>query len=88
MGGGSAGWAGAGMIYGALIGLPWFAISAVTWERPDYQARESRMSFVEGARLVARHRNYRQLMGLYLCGRVSMDLVGAMMVLFFTYWIG
>jgi GPH family glycoside/pentoside/hexuronide:cation symporter len=88
LGGGPAGWATAGAIFGVMIALPWLAIYAVTWERPDFQTRESRMSFLEGARLVARHRNYRQLMGLYLCGRVSMDLVGAMMVLYFTYWVG
>jgi GPH family glycoside/pentoside/hexuronide:cation symporter len=88
LGGGPAGWALGGVVFGIGIALPWFAIYAATWERPDFQARESRMSFLEGALLVAHHRSYRQLMGLYLCGRVSMDLVGAMMVLYFSYWIG
>jgi glycoside/pentoside/hexuronide:cation symporter, GPH family len=88
LGGGAAGWATAGALFGVGIALPWLAIYAVTWERPDFQTRGSRMSFLEGSRLMARHRNYRQLMALYLCGRVSMDLIGAMMVLYFTYWIG
>jgi len=88
LGGGPRGFALAGVLYGVLMALPWFAIYATTWERADFQRRPVRMSFFEGARLLARHRNYRQLVGLYLCGRVSMDLVGVMLILYFTYWIG
>jgi sugar (glycoside-pentoside-hexuronide) transporter len=88
LGGGSEGWLLAGCLYGITLALPWFAIYRVTWERPDFRSRESQMSFLEGTRLLTRHKNYRQLMGLYLCGRVSMDLVGAMLVLYFTFWIG
>ena len=29
-----------------------------------------------------------QLVGLYLCGRVSMDLIGAMLILYFTHCLG
>jgi GPH family glycoside/pentoside/hexuronide:cation symporter len=88
LGGGAEGFALAGVGFGVALALPWLAIYAVTWERSEFQSRAPRMSFVEGVRLLARHRSYRQLMGLYLCGRVSMDLVGVMLILYFTYWIG
>jgi Na+/melibiose symporter-like transporter len=38
--------------------------------------------------MVARHRAFRQLVGLYLCGRVAMDLLGAMLILYFTHFMG
>ena len=87
LGGGSEGFARVALVYGVMLSAPWFAVYRATWERPEFQHRESQMSFVEGLRIVARHRNYRQLMGLYLCGRISMDLVAAMLVLYFAYWI-
>jgi Na+/melibiose symporter-like transporter len=39
-------------------------------------------------RVTAQHRNFRYLTGLYLAGRVAMDLVGAMLILYFTHYIG
>jgi sugar (glycoside-pentoside-hexuronide) transporter len=88
LGGGATGFALAGGAYGVMLALPWLAIFAVTWERPDFATRPVRMSFLDGARLVARHAAFRRLTGMYLCGRVSMDLVGAMLILYFTHWIG
>jgi GPH family glycoside/pentoside/hexuronide:cation symporter len=86
-GGGHAGYAAAGALYGALVAAPWFAIYAVTWERPDFQARESSLSFLAGVRLAARHANFRRLVGLFLCGRIAMDLTAAMLILYFTLWL-
>jgi Na+/melibiose symporter-like transporter len=88
LGGGGTGFALAGVGFGVLMALPWFAIFRITWERPDFQARPARMSFLEGARLVARHASFRKLTGMYLCGRVAMDLVGAMLILYFSHWMG
>ena len=86
-GGGPSGFMAAGALYGAIVALPWAAIYAVTWERPDFQSRESAMPFFAGVRLAARHANFRRLVGLFLCGRVAMDLVGAMLILYFTLWL-
>jgi Na+/melibiose symporter-like transporter len=86
-GGGSAGFMAAGAIYGAIIAAPWLAIWAVTWERPDFQSREANVSFFAGVRLAARHANFRRLVGLFLCGRVAMDLVAAMLILYFELWL-
>jgi sugar (glycoside-pentoside-hexuronide) transporter len=88
LGGGSAGFALTGVVYGVLMAAPWFAVYAVTWERPEFQSREARLGFVAGARLLVRHRTFRQLTGLYLCGRISMDLIGAILILYFTHVIG
>lgn len=87
-GGGAQGFALAAAAYGIFLALPWFAIYAATWERPSFQTREARLSLAEGIRVVARHRAFRQLMGFYLCGRVSIDLMSAMLLLYFAYWIG
>jgi Na+/melibiose symporter-like transporter len=87
-GGGPEGFMAAGALYGAVVAVPWLAIWAVTWERPDFQAREAVMPFFAGVRLAARHANFRRLVGLFLCGRVAMDLVGAMLLLYFTLWLG
>jgi GPH family glycoside/pentoside/hexuronide:cation symporter len=46
------------------------------------------LGFLEGARLLLRHRSYRKLVGLYLHARIAVDLIGAMFLLYFTYWIG
>jgi sugar (glycoside-pentoside-hexuronide) transporter len=88
LGGGPEGFALAGVAFGVLLAAPWFAIFAATWERPDFQARQTAMSFLDGARLIVKHDSFRKLTALYLCGRVSMDLVGAMLILYFTLWIG
>ena len=87
LGGGPGGFMAAGALYGAIVAAPWLAIYAVTWERPDFQAREAEMSFFDGVRLAARHANFRRLVGLFLCGRIAMDLVGAMLILYFTLWL-
>jgi sugar (glycoside-pentoside-hexuronide) transporter len=88
LGGGSEGFAAAGALYGLMIAVPWFAIWAATWERPEFQARGAQMPFFEGVRIAARNANFRRLVGMYLCGRVAMDLVGAMLILYFTLWLG
>ena len=58
LGGDAAGWQRAAWILGAWIALPWLAVWAVSFERPDF-VRPAQMGFVEGARLLARHRAYR-----------------------------
>jgi len=88
LGGGPEGFALAGVGYGVLMAAPWLAIYAATWERPDFQSRPAKLSFGQGIQLLARHTSFRRLTGLYLCGRVSMDLTGAMLILYFTHWLG
>jgi GPH family glycoside/pentoside/hexuronide:cation symporter len=87
-GGGAAGYAATGWLYGALVALPWFAVHAVTWERPDYQARSVHISFRQALGMLTAHRSFRRLVGLYVCGRIAMDVVGAMLIVYFTHVIG
>jgi len=87
-GGGSEGFAAAGVLFGVVLAAPWLAIHRVSWERPDFQERRSQSSFVAGLRLLMAHGTFRRLTAMYLCGRVSMDLIGAMLILYFTHYLG
>jgi len=87
-GGGAEGYAATGWLYAVLLALPWLAVHAVTWERPDFQARSAQISFGQAMRMLAAHRSFRRLTGLYVCGRISMDVVGAMLIVYFTHVIG
>ena len=88
LGGGEPDYAAAGIAFGVLLTVPWFAVWAATFERPQFAARPTQESLLDGLRTVARHRNFRLLMGMYLTGRIAMDLISALMILYFTYWIG
>ncbi len=88
LGGGSQGFAAAGALFGVLLAAPWFVLHRASWERPDFQERTPHSSFALGLRLLLVHANFRRLTAMYLCGRVSMDLIGAMLILYFTYFIG
>ncbi len=46
------------------------------------------MSLRQGMRVLAQHATFRKLAALYLCGRISMDVVGAMLIVYFTHVIG
>lgn len=87
-GGGEEGYALVGMVYGLLLVFPWLAIFRNSWEQPEYQTRRHETSFVEGVRMLARNRAFRQLTGLYICGRITMDVVGAMLIVYFAHVIG
>ncbi|UCE86795.1 MAG: MFS transporter [Deltaproteobacteria bacterium] len=86
LGGGVGGYSAMGVIAGVWVMLPWFAVYRVTWERSNFR-REVSTGFLDALKGIARHRSYQRLLGLYLFGRMAMDLVGAMLVFYFTYWI-
>jgi sugar (glycoside-pentoside-hexuronide) transporter len=85
LGGGPGGFELAGICFGFMIALPWVAVYLGSWERPEFQQRASSLPLREGLRLVAGHRTFRQLIGLYLLGRTAMDLAGAMMILYYAH---
>lgn len=87
-GGGGPGFAAAGVLYGFLMTLPWLAMKWVTFERPEFAQRTATTPILESFQIALRRRSFVQLMGFYLTGRVAMDLVGAMLILYFTYWLG
>lgn len=87
-GGGPEGFMTTGIVFGFVVAVPWYAVYLATWERPDFQTRDSAMSFADGAKLLLAHPAFRRLTAMYLSGRVAMDLIGAMLILYFTHWIG
>jgi sugar (glycoside-pentoside-hexuronide) transporter len=87
-GGGSAGFLAAGGIYGVALALPWLAVHRVSFERPEFQKRGAEAGLREALVAVWKHRSFAQLTGLYLFGRIAMDLVGALVILYMTHWIG
>jgi GPH family glycoside/pentoside/hexuronide:cation symporter len=85
LGGGPEGYALAGIGYGVAIALPWLAVVAVSWERPDYQRQPVHLSVREAVSIVSRQKTFQRLIGLYLTGRVAIDLAGATLILYFTH---
>ncbi len=88
LGGDEPDYTAAGIVFGVLVALPWFAVWAATFERPEFAGRVAQEPLLQGLRTVARHRNFSLLIGMYLTGRIAMDLISALMILYFTYWIG
>lgn len=87
LGGGAAGFASAGMLLAVWVTLPWFFVYRVTFERAGFE-REAVAPFLGAVTSLARHASYRILCGLFLAARVAVDIVGAMFLFFFTYWLG
>jgi sugar (glycoside-pentoside-hexuronide) transporter len=88
LGGGTAGFATAGVLFGIATGLPWLAVWACSWERPELHTTPGTMGLREGLVVLWQHIAYRKLVIFYLCGRVAMDLIGATLLLYFSYIVG
>jgi sugar (glycoside-pentoside-hexuronide) transporter len=86
-GGGAAGYAGAGAVLGLWLVLPWPFVYRASFERPGFQ-RDSHEAFLHSIGSLARHPAYVRLTGLFLLGRVAIDLASTMFVYYFTYWLG
>jgi sugar (glycoside-pentoside-hexuronide) transporter len=88
LGGGAPGFARAGALFGVMVALPWLAVFAASFERPGFRDRPSESRFRESIAQTFRHRSFVRLTGIYIMGRIAMDLVGALLILYMTYWIG
>ncbi len=86
-GGEAAGFAWMGVLFGIWVALPWFMVFLATREREHKPSEKPRASFAHGLRLLARHNTYRRLCGMYLFGRMAMDVAGAMFIYYFDYWL-
>ncbi|MAE95478.1 MAG: hypothetical protein CL910_12525 [Deltaproteobacteria bacterium] len=84
LGGDSAGYQTMGLLAGCYVVLPWIFVYGVTWERPDFQ-RPSGTRFFASLASLFRHRSYAILTGLYLLGRVAIDMTSSMFIVYFTY---
>ncbi|MFP6665521.1 MAG: MFS transporter [Deltaproteobacteria bacterium] len=88
-GGGHEGWALAGLCYGVFLILPWVWVHRVSFERPEFRRPQVEVPPLIPSLLSAlRQKSFVRLVALYLCGRLAMDLVGAMLILYVTYWLG
>jgi GPH family glycoside/pentoside/hexuronide:cation symporter len=87
LGGDGDAWTQTAAMAAVWITLPWLAVYAASFERPEYQNR-SRLGFVAGARVVWRHSAFRILASFYILARIAVDMIGAMFLLYFAYWIG
>jgi GPH family glycoside/pentoside/hexuronide:cation symporter len=87
LGGDSAAWATTAAATAVWLVVPWFAVYAVSFERPGY-AKSTPLGFLDGLRALAAHRAYRNLSTLYILARIAVDMIGAMLLLYFAYWIG
>ena len=87
-GGGSEGFAMVGLLYGIIVSLPWLAVWRASFERAEFRAREVTVGFATSLRQAFQHRAFVRLTAIYLVGRIAMDLLGALMILYFSYWIG
>jgi len=88
LGGGAPGFAAAGALVGACLVPPWLVVHRVTFERPAFRAEGSSASFADALRAIRANRPFRRLLGLFLAGRVAMDVIGALMILYVSFWLG
>jgi len=87
LGGGAAGYALAGSVLGVWLILPWPAVFAVSFERPQEHNTRQEGSVFQGMRELAQHPSYLRLCALFLTCRISVDVVGLSFLFYFTYWL-
>jgi sugar (glycoside-pentoside-hexuronide) transporter len=85
-GGGARGWATVGLAAGLYLVLPWPFLFRSTFERAGF-SRPSHQPFFASLMSLARHPAYRSLTGLFLLGRIAIDLASTMFIYYFTYWL-
>ncbi len=88
LGGGTVGWAVGGGCLGFFLMLPWFWVLRVSFERPEFRRAQVEVPPLLPSLVSAlRQKSFLRLVALYLCGRLAMDLVGAILILYVTYWL-
>ncbi|MBW2244568.1 MAG: MFS transporter [Deltaproteobacteria bacterium] len=84
LGGGGAGYQRMGIAAGLYVMLPWIFVHAVTFERRA-AVESPKTAFLASVLSIARRKSFQILAGLYLLGRIAIDLTSSMFILFFTY---
>jgi len=87
LGGDSTAWAYTAALTAVWLVVPWIAVYAISFERPVY-SEKAPLGFLDGIRALGGHRTYRILSALYILARIAVDLIGAMLLLYFAYSIG
>jgi sugar (glycoside-pentoside-hexuronide) transporter len=86
LGGGPEGWGRAGIVLGVWVTLPWIVVYSVSFERREFRQAEVQ-GWLVGARDLLAHRAYLHLGALFLAARIATDVIGAMLIFWFTYWL-
>ncbi len=86
-GDGAQGFAMAGLLYGGIVSIPWILVYYSSWENPSFQSTQPTLGFRDGLRALSNNRAFVRVTGMYLFGRMAMDLVGAMLIVFLERWI-
>jgi GPH family glycoside/pentoside/hexuronide:cation symporter len=87
LGGDASAWIYTAALTAVWLVIPWFAVYAVSFERP-IDSRSASPSFRDAIRTLATHRTYQILSALYILARIAVDLIGAMLLFYFAYSIG
>ena len=76
----------AGVVFACWLAVPWLIVFRVASE--ELPVERSPLGVFASLGLVARHRYYRVLAGLYVMGRIAIDVTGAVLLFYFTHWLG
>ncbi|MDE0885862.1 MAG: MFS transporter [Myxococcota bacterium] len=87
LGGSAEAFATTGLAIGIWMILPWPFVYAASFEKRVLEPATA-IKLWTTLKGLARHRTYLRLCFLYVCGRISMDLLGLAIPLFMTIWIG
>jgi Na+/melibiose symporter-like transporter len=60
----------------------------VSFEHPSLAVTEAGGGFWRDLRSLFRRPSFARLVSIYLCSRIAMDVLAALMILYLTYWIG
>ena len=91
LGDGPTGYQRAGALAGLWLIIFWPLVHRFTFERPELartQAPAARAELGASIRALIRHRAFVRLTGLYIFGRIAIDLSSAMFLYYFSWWLG
>ncbi len=86
-GGGAEGFQKAGLALGVWIMMVWPFIHRVTFERPPSTAAPDD-GLLKSIGTLVRHLAFVRLTGIYIFGRIAIDLTSTMFLYYFTWWLG
>jgi sugar (glycoside-pentoside-hexuronide) transporter len=86
-GGGPEGFQQAGLVLGVWIMMMWPFIHRVTFERPPAHAGPDE-GLLRSIGSLVRHLAFIRLTGIYIMGRIAIDLTSTMFLYYFTWWLG
>lgn len=84
LGDGAVGYQRMGIAAGLYVMLPWLFVYSVTFERGGV-LEPPKTGFLTSVKSVMRRKSFQMLAGLFLLGRIAIDLTSSMFLLFFTY---